>query len=283
MRLMKIRWRAHRRKGDVPCCFFLFSFIFRPTRLLSMTLRSSNWSCLWSRRGESLFVIFTHRIVVCLDVFVSPSNQCGDKDSARVEVSRAAGELLWHVAEEDSPQQETHLRGNWAQTQRSGSFMTASIPFDVFCPVSIMDFTISFMSLQLLVLKYVQNKDVFMRYHKAHLTRRLILDISADSEIEENMVEWLRVSRTFLRLFKDSDVMLKRLCAFVVGGRNACWLCEQARQDVSGHQGLGGPQSGLQRDAQTQQAGSTRYPSHKCQNMSRKQANYTFVKCFTTN
>lgn len=49
------------------------------------------------------------------------------------------------------------------------------------------------LSLQLLVLKYVQNKDVFMRYHKAHLTRRLILDISADSEIEENMVEWLRV------------------------------------------------------------------------------------------
>ncbi|PRD27786.1 UNVERIFIED_CONTAM: Cul5 [Trichonephila clavipes] len=45
---------------------------------------------------------------------------------------------------------------------------------------------------QLLVLKYVQNKDVFMRYHKAHLTRRLILDSSADSEKEENMVEWLR-------------------------------------------------------------------------------------------
>jgi len=38
----------------------------------------------------------------------------------------------------------------------------------------------------------VQNKDVFMRYHKAHLTRRLILDASADSEKEENMVEWLR-------------------------------------------------------------------------------------------
>lgn len=47
---------------------------------------------------------------------------------------------------------------------------------------------------QLLVLKYVQNKDVFMRYHKAHLTRRLILDTSADNEKEENMVEWLRVS-----------------------------------------------------------------------------------------
>ncbi|XP_065226095.1 cullin-5 isoform X2 [Planococcus citri] len=44
----------------------------------------------------------------------------------------------------------------------------------------------------LLVLKYVQNKDVFMRFHKAHLTRRLILNSSADSEKEENMVEWLR-------------------------------------------------------------------------------------------
>lgn len=42
------------------------------------------------------------------------------------------------------------------------------------------------------MLKYVQNKDVFMRYHKAHLTRRLILDTSADNEKEENMVEWLR-------------------------------------------------------------------------------------------
>jgi len=31
-----------------------------------------------------------------------------------------------------------------------------------------------------------------MIYHKAHLTRRLILGTSADSEKEENMVEWLR-------------------------------------------------------------------------------------------
>ena len=31
-----------------------------------------------------------------------------------------------------------------------------------------------------------------MRYHKTHLTRRLILETSADSEKEENMVEWLR-------------------------------------------------------------------------------------------
>lgn len=44
----------------------------------------------------------------------------------------------------------------------------------------------------LLVLKYVNNKDVFMRYHKVHLTRRLILGTSADSEKEEDIVEWLR-------------------------------------------------------------------------------------------
>ena len=44
----------------------------------------------------------------------------------------------------------------------------------------------------LCLLKYVQNKDVFMRYHKGHLSRRLILDTSADSEKEENMVDWLR-------------------------------------------------------------------------------------------
>ena len=37
------------------------------------------------------------------------------------------------------------------------------------------------------------NTIVSFRYHKAHLTRRLILDTSADSEMEENMVEWLRV------------------------------------------------------------------------------------------
>lgn len=69
-------------------------------------------------------------------------------------------------------------------------------------------------------MKYVQNKDVFMRYHKAHLTRRLILDISADSEIEENMVEWLRVSLRLL-IPKDREPMQKYVYV-VVGGGDAC-------------------------------------------------------------
>ncbi|CAL2045173.1 unnamed protein product [Caenorhabditis brenneri] len=44
----------------------------------------------------------------------------------------------------------------------------------------------------LLVLKYVENKDVFMRFHRAHLSRRLILEMSADQEKEEMMVTRLR-------------------------------------------------------------------------------------------
>ena len=70
----------------------------------------------------------------------------------------------------------------------------------------------------LLVLKYVQNKDVFMIYTKAHLTRRLILGTSADSEKEENMVEWLRevgMPADFInklsRMFQD--IKGKLLCA----------------------------------------------------------------------
>lgn len=44
----------------------------------------------------------------------------------------------------------------------------------------------------LVLLKYIQNKDVFMCYYMRHLTRRLILETSADSEKEEDMVDWLR-------------------------------------------------------------------------------------------
>ena len=44
---------------------------------------------------------------------------------------------------------------------------------------------------------------VMLRYHKAHLTRRLILDTSADSEMEENMVEWLRVMYTSVTCISD--------------------------------------------------------------------------------
>ncbi|THD25612.1 Cullin 5 [Fasciola hepatica] len=44
----------------------------------------------------------------------------------------------------------------------------------------------------LLVLKYVNSKDIFMRVYKSHLMRRLILETSADNEMEEMMVDRLR-------------------------------------------------------------------------------------------
>uniref|UniRef100_A0A914Y272 Cullin-5 n=1 Tax=Panagrolaimus superbus TaxID=310955 RepID=A0A914Y272_9BILA len=44
----------------------------------------------------------------------------------------------------------------------------------------------------ILVLKYVQNKDVFMRFHKLHLSRRLILETTSDQEKEETLVRQFR-------------------------------------------------------------------------------------------
>jgi cullin-5 len=52
----------------------------------------------------------------------------------------------------------------------------------------------------LLVLKYVSNKDVFMRYHKSHLSRRLILELSADQDKEESLVNKFRVSLCWYKL-----------------------------------------------------------------------------------
>lgn len=42
------------------------------------------------------------------------------------------------------------------------------------------------------LLKYVNAKDIFMRHHKLHLTRRLVLNMSNDEEQEERLVESLR-------------------------------------------------------------------------------------------
>ncbi|KAH7699747.1 Cullin, partial [Aphelenchoides avenae] len=65
----------------------------------------------------------------------------------------------------------------------------------------------------LLVLKYVNNKDVFMRYHKTHVSRRLILELVADQEKEENLVNKFReagmpadyVNKLF-RMLQDIEV-----------------------------------------------------------------------------
>ena len=90
--------------------------------------------------------------------------------------------------------------------------------------------------MQLIVI--FQNKDVFMIYHKAHLTRRLILGTSADSEKEENMVEWLRevgmpadfinkLSRMFqdMKVSEDLNGQFKNHLGKVVSALTAKKLC----------------------------------------------------------
>lgn len=65
----------------------------------------------------------------------------------------------------------------------------------------------------LLILKYVANKDVFMRYHKSHLSRRLILELTADQSMEEGLVSKFRengmpsdfVSKLF-RMLQDVEI-----------------------------------------------------------------------------
>ncbi|CBY40740.1 unnamed protein product [Oikopleura dioica] len=42
------------------------------------------------------------------------------------------------------------------------------------------------------LLKYIDSKDLFMRHHKLHLTRRLVLNVSNDLQLEENFVDGLR-------------------------------------------------------------------------------------------
>ncbi|VDM96638.1 unnamed protein product [Thelazia callipaeda] len=65
----------------------------------------------------------------------------------------------------------------------------------------------------LLVLKYVQNKDIFMRYYKGHLTRRLLLETSVDQEKEEQMIAKMREGgmpadyiNKLLRMLQDIEV-----------------------------------------------------------------------------
>lgn len=178
----------------------------RRTRPLSTTPQSLNWSCRWNRKGEEveLTAVFLEcrivfsvqlKLIVCVSVSFQPEWVWRlNRSQSVLSCWRTTATCCWGK-----------LLSARSSTQRRSSSNSkkwwVSVLFDLlicllllFCSHS--DSFFYLFSLQLLVLKYVQNKDVFMRYHKAHLTRRLILDISADSEIEENMVEWLRVSYT---------------------------------------------------------------------------------------
>lgn len=58
-----------------------------------------------------------------------------------------------------------------------------------------------FLKLKCVLLKYVTNKDIFMRYYKIHLSRRLILELVSDQEKEESLINRFRVRPKFDFLF----------------------------------------------------------------------------------
>lgn len=73
-----------------------------------------------------------------------------------------------------------------------------------------------------------------MKYHKAHLTRRLILDLSNDQEMEEQTVIMLKVIKY---LVQKCFLSLKSLI-FVEnpqGHRHAARVHQQAQPNVQGH------------------------------------------------
>ena len=90
---------------------------------------------------------------------------------------------------------------------------------------------------------------------QAHLTRRLILDTSADSEKEENMVEWLREV-----MVVDSAAAVDLLIImWIMTGGDACRLHQQVVQNVPGYQSVGGSEHSVQRPAETgQQVSATK-------------------------
>ncbi|CAK9295071.1 unnamed protein product [Gordionus sp. m RMFG-2023] len=64
-----------------------------------------------------------------------------------------------------------------------------------------------------LLLKFVKSKDIFMRFYKSNLTRRLILEISADNSLDELMIDMLKntgISADYinklLRMFQDINI-----------------------------------------------------------------------------
>lgn len=59
------------------------------------------------------------------------SRQGRSENSTRVQVSRAAGELLWHAAEENAPEQEAHVWGDRGQAQGSGAFQRTVVMLSV--------------------------------------------------------------------------------------------------------------------------------------------------------
>lgn len=63
----------------------------------------------------------------------------------------------------------------------------------------------------MVLFRYLQEKDVFERYYKAHLAKRLLLNKSVSDDSEKNMISKLKVGHRHgacARLFPPSNVRI---------------------------------------------------------------------------
>lgn len=57
----------------------------------------------------------------------------------------------------------------------------------------------------MVLFRFLQEKDVFERYYKQHLAKRLLLNKSVSDDSEKNMISKLKVCFLFLKFYFDFD------------------------------------------------------------------------------
>ena len=60
----------------------------------------------------------------------------------------------------------------------------------------------------MVLFRYLQEKDVFERYYKQHLARRLLLNKSGSDDSEKNMISKLKVIHMIILSLTFTEIML---------------------------------------------------------------------------
>lgn len=63
----------------------------------------------------------------------------------------------------------------------------------------------------MVLFRFLQEKDVFERYYKQHLAKRLLLNKSVSDDWEKNMISKLKVSHCIINLFHHAKVLFTRV------------------------------------------------------------------------
>lgn len=63
----------------------------------------------------------------------------------------------------------------------------------------------------MVLFRFMQEKDVFERYYKQHLARRLLTNKSVSDDSEKNMISKLKVSRSVMQPSNVKEIAIKIL------------------------------------------------------------------------